>query len=608
MTTYALRTLLQTPDMGNLGTSAISFRILDEASDATALVYYTSDDDEVAHFAGAGYYDASVADAAKKILAGDVSNPYAVTFSNVTGLSFNNADDRPGTNPEDNDGTFNGDEDKGSITIGQVRGTHPSFYPNNPPGINPGNPAATAFTFPSTSGADDGTSGGANKQGDVWINIEHSSSFWPNTNVWTSSGAGDPSEAGSFGYINLLHELGHSLGLDHTFEWDPVTETNVVKTLNGENIDSHKYTIMSYHGMPEMFDSGSIANTVIPKGLQLFDIAMLQDTYGRNYDTRDAATTYSKTTAFASQNQHEAFIYTIWDGGGTDSIDASGYTQAAKIDLRQGMFSSIGADVSGDALFKWSADANGAITIDRDVGNVAVAFFTVIENAVGTAANDILIGNAWNNRLEGGAGDDYIYGDGVVYTADSDAGFLGVPDVADIDNDGDTTELVDPKRPWTDAFGDSPIYAADLSGDDQLFGGAGDDHLYGGAGNDILDGGEDNDKLYGGDGDMDIADFSSLSESVTVTIDTDQGTTFDFKATGNTSGDLDNIVDVEIFKGTSGVDTLDLSTGAGNTFKTNSNGKSFLLEYDPGGASPCQPAQSRCATDNAISRAGIRAE
>lgn len=43
-------------------------------------------------------------------------------------------------------------------------------------------------------------------------------------------------------------------------------------------------------------------------------------------------------------------------------------------------------------------DANG------DEGNVAIAFYTVIENAIGTAHDDSLIGNAWNNVLYGGDG------------------------------------------------------------------------------------------------------------------------------------------------------------------------------------------------------------
>ncbi|MBP7759740.1 MAG: type I secretion C-terminal target domain-containing protein [Alphaproteobacteria bacterium] len=429
---------------------------------------------------------------------------------------------------------------------------------------------------------------------------------------------------GEIGYATLLHELGHAVGLYHPHIENEVNNVLISITSklgqNGEIIDNQKYSIMSYLTFGREYTPGGYAprdvsgdpesivlygdnnSRLEAYGLQILDIAALQELYqDRNYDVRVDDTLYSlgnglgrdgtdSGSQVTAADKDNAFIYTIWDGKGHDTIDASSFdTYSAKIDLRQGKFSSIGTNghtTSNQSLFTWTAPSD-VVTATRDAGNVAIAFYTIVEDAIGTSHGDVLIGNAWNNRLEGGGGNDYIYGDGVVYTADSDTGFLGVDLLPGTDSDGDgnlTNDYVDPYRPaWTDAFGDNPIYAADLSGEDKLYGGAGADHLYGGAGNDIIDGGTGADKLYGGIGDADIADFSSLSESVTVAVDTTPGTPFDFKATGNTSNEVDNIVDVEIFKGTSGSDTLDLSTGAGNAYWTNGIGKSFLLEYDPGG-------------------------
>ena len=53
------------------------------------------------------------------------------------------------------------------------------------------------------------------------------------------------------------------------------------------------------------------------------------------------------------------------------------------------------------------------------------------------------------------------------------------------------------------------------SGDDVLAGGDGDDSLYGGNGDDTLAGGAGDDKLYGNSG-LDCADYSSLSENLTI--------------------------------------------------------------------------------------------
>ncbi len=285
---------------------------------------------------------------------------------------------------------------------------------------------------------------------------------------------------GEYGFWLLLHELGHAIaGLED------VRETSQANTY----LDSQQYTMMSYkpHG-------GTYAT-----GLQLLDIAAIQDTYSqRNYATRAGNTEYTlgKGLGFAGASESDAFLYTIWDGGGVDTIDASGYQNYhVTLDLRQGGFSSVGVNAFGNAA--------------QD--NLAVAYFTVIENAIGTnkesidlqdRTGDILIGNAWNNELRGGKGNDALYGDGVVYgqiitpddSSDDDAGFLG------IDVNGDGSLYIDPYRAWTAADGDNPQYAKDLSGNDILYGDEGDDRLYGGNGDDRLYGGDDDDYLAPGHG------------------------------------------------------------------------------------------------------------
>ncbi len=509
--------------------------------------YYDANDPEPSHIIDGGDYNQDIEDAIESII-----NPvtaYSVSFSDVAKINFQSA----------------AANQPGIITFSQMEGSFPPF----------GN-GTSAGSYVYDSQAQDAS----DRYGDIWINTDHdkaSGNGITSYNVWENSGAITP---GTEAYKVLLEEICHSLGID-------IYELN--SSVRDADLDSQKYTVTSYNLHPDMeYETTrviSFPNDILvvsssgnpfPSGLQLFDIASIQALYGRNYESRAGTTLYEKSGAFASVLDDDAFVYTIWDGSGTDTIDASDYESNVQIDLRQGRFSSVGHRGDGQAV----AFDSGSY----DAGNVAIAYFSVIENAIGTAENDILIGNAWNNALEGGGGADLIYGDGVVHSS-NDAGFLGIDEDINADADGDsvaTNDYVDPYRAWTDAFGDNPKYAKDLSGNDHLIGGAGDDELYGGAGNDLLDGGLDEDKLYGGDGDGDIATFASLSESVTITVDTTPSTTFDFKATGNTSGDIDRIVDVEIFKGTSGADSVDFSSGAGNAFKTNGNGKSVVIEYDPG--------------------------
>lgn len=271
--------------------------------------------------------------------------------------------------------------------------------------------------------------------GDIWINKDFNSN---------EAGLGDwiASDKGSTGHSTIMHELAHSLGLGHTADENDID-------ISG--FDNQRYSIMSYVFMAGMDPVGD-NNEVTPFGLQLMDIAALQEIYGRNYTTRTGDTEYSKITAFSSSRPNDAFIYTIWDGAGNDTIDASGYDVTAQIDLRQGHFSSIGLDADGDDI-----DFDNAIS---DNGNLAIAFHTIIENAIGTSESDILIGNAWSNRLEGGAGNDTLYGDGEEY---------------------------DGERGFTDVDAENPDGYAPASDNDTFIGGQGNDTIYGGGGSDTVD-------------------------------------------------------------------------------------------------------------------------
>ena len=136
---------------------------------------------------------------------------------------------------------------------------------------------------------------------------------------------------GQYGFWLLTHELGHAIG-----GFDDVVNTAEVNT----SLDSQRYTIMSYNPLAGVYADG----------LQLLDIEALQDTYGqRNYTTRADNTEYAlgQGLGFAGSTEATPFLYTIWDGSGTDIINASGFSSHVTIDLRQGDFSSIGVNGLG---------------------------------------------------------------------------------------------------------------------------------------------------------------------------------------------------------------------------------------------------------------------
>ncbi len=245
---------------------------------------------------------------------------------------------------------------------------------------------------------------------------------------------------GGYGILTYLHEIGHGLGLTHPGDYNGSGSYEADAT---HQQDTRQYTVMSYFnagadgGGADHYGTSGLSYAATPL---LHDILALQEVYGANTETRTGDTNYG----FNSTAGRDAFDFTvnenpvvaIWDAGGTDRIDASGWSTDQVVDLNPGAFSSVG----------------------HLTQNLAIAYGATIEQAVGGGGDDRLIGNAVANLLAGMGGVDRLEGGG----------------------GGDTLQ------------GGAQA--------DVLYGEAGDDTLEGGAGPDILFGGPGADRLEGGDG------------------------------------------------------------------------------------------------------------
>jgi len=239
------------------------------------------------------------------------------------------------------------------------------------------------FSFTVTDGRIGGITAG-DLGGDLWLNATEDNA--------------NPA-AGTDAFNTVIHEVGHALGLKHPFEGSV--------TLTGAE-DSVLYTVMSYT-YPENTSvtvetpGGFSFQYLSPRTLMLYDILAVQYLYGVNTQTRSGDTTYR-------WDENEDFFETIWDGGGTDTLDASLQTLTSRIDLRDGQFSSIGLRQTEAERRVNVTNANHPSPTYDARDNLAIAFGAVIENAKGGAAADSIRGNEVANRLEGNGGADTLTG------------------------------------------------------------------------------------------------------------------------------------------------------------------------------------------------------
>lgn len=199
---------------------------------------------------------------------------------------------------------------------------------------------------------------------------------------------------GEHGYATLLHEIGHALGLKHPRSYGLGGADSELPFLAVDK-DSTQYTLMSYNQptylITDGYDLNKNSGAVDAKTPLLYDIAAIQKLYGvnTNYNSGDTIYRWEKDT-----DPHMS----IWDSGGIDTIDASNHSQKQELDLRAGKFGSIGA-----VMLRYT---DGSTSLYAPQNNVSIAFDTIIENAIGSNQNDVIIGNSVANQLTGNGGRD----------------------------------------------------------------------------------------------------------------------------------------------------------------------------------------------------------
>ncbi|HEY9622699.1 MAG TPA: FG-GAP-like repeat-containing protein [Crinalium sp.] len=240
----------------------------------------------------------------------------------------------------------------------------------------------------------------ASYAGDIHLN--------PKYDVAGDTWNGFQNPPGTHGYMSLIHEIGHALGLKHPYDKTPNLPISESNTTN---------TVMTYNF------TGSPAGTFMP-----FDIKALQYLYGeRSYSTTNTVYQFTdRIDQFVRDGQTvlntpNSIKQTIWDSSGIDTLDFSKLPTIStgyRFDMNPGGMLTTQAAFNAtrykDYFDKLSTDKPYSTT----TYGTAIAYNVSIENLINSGSNDTIFANNTDNTF-GGYNPQRYTGNDIIWNASS---------------------------------------------------------------------------------------------------------------------------------------------------------------------------------------------
>lgn len=222
---------------------------------------------------------------------------------------------------------------------------------------------------------------------------------------------------GGFTIENLLHEEGHALGLGHAGPYNGGASASQQYSA----YDTKQWSLMSYFDpttsakyssqapVKGTYWGGGQPTTWMP-----LDILAIQRLYGVATDTPlSGGQTFGfhcniagPIKSFFDFTQNAKPIITIWDKGTNNTLDLSGYSSAATVNLNPGTFSST-SGLKNNIAIAYNTQINKLVCTN---GGTTVTCNNNGDTVIGGNGADRITGGTGNDTLNGGAGNDILNG------------------------------------------------------------------------------------------------------------------------------------------------------------------------------------------------------